>query len=181
MEVIDEGKYLVNEYGEVIDELKDGQVFVVLQEGDRILRKDDIEPVEKTVEIRMRFAKVNFMVIGEICDKYSIFGKLIQYVGYGTGKLIHRNGRLITRENLPEICGVSKITVDRQLKGMLKDDILKKELTVDGIAYFMNPYIVHLGKRINYSLFEMFKNTEYRFNYEEVLGEPSEYRRGKRP
>ena len=177
MEIIRDGKFLVDENGEVINELNDGETYAILEEGERVLRKRDIEPIEKAVEIRMRFAKVNFLVIGEICDKYSIFPKLIQYVGYMSGKLIHRNGRVITREKLPVICGVSKITVDRQLKGLLKDDILKRELTDEGVVFYMNPYVVHLGRKINESLFKMFENTEYRFNYEKVLGDPSEYRR----
>ena len=177
MKIIRDGKFLVDENGEVIDELAEGKMYAVLEEGERVLRKRDIEPIEKAVEIRMRFAKVNFLVIGEICDKYSIFPKLIPYVGYMSGKLIHRNGRVITREKLPAICGVSKVTVDRQLKGLLKDDILKRELTDEGVVFYMNPYVVHLGRKINESLFKMFENTEYRYNYEKVLGGPSEYRR----
>jgi hypothetical protein len=169
-------KYVVDESGEVLDSIDSTETYVKLNSGDRVLRKDYIEKIDKHKSINMRFAKINFLVNGDISRKYSIFPYLIQYVGYMNGVLRHRNGRLLTNDTIGELCHVSKITAIRQLRGMIKDDIIRKIKTDDGFAYVMNPFIVHLGKEINDSLYDMFKNSKYSVNYEKTLGDYNDFK-----
>ena len=169
MDIEDKTLYICTKDGEIIDTLSSKESYAKLDEGDRILRKKSIESFEKMVEIRMRFAKVNFIIFGDICRKYSIFPYLIQYVGYMNGRLVFRNGKDITRKNLPKICKVSMATVNRQLIGLISDDIIKPVKENGKTVYYMNPYVVHLGKKINLSTYEMFENTIYKNSYEGML------------
>ena len=161
--------YLVNKDGEVIKEVSNPDNYVEMYEGDRLLRKSSLESFDKRVEIKMRFAKVNYVVFSDICNKYSIFCKLIPYIGYNTGKLRYRNGNKIRRKDLAKICGVSSITIDRQLKGLMRDDVIKSVKDNDGLNYYVNPYVVHLGKKINSFTYNLFKDTIYRTEYEAML------------
>lgn len=167
--------YIVDENGEILDKVCKNETYVKLGEGDRVLRKDYIEKIDKRRKINMRFAKVNPLVNGEISAKYSIFPYLVKYVGYMNGVLRHRNGKILRKENISELCGVSEITVTRQLRGMIKDEILKPIKTDDGIAYIMNPFVVHLGREINDSLYEMFENSVYSNKYEKALGDTDDF------
>ena len=169
MDIEEKMLYICTKDGEIIDTLSSRENYAKLEDGDRVLRRKSIESFEKSVEIKMRFAKVNFLVFGDICRKYSIFPYLVQYVGYMSGKLVFRNGKDITRNNLPKICKVSVATVNRQLSGLISDDIIKPVKQDGKTIYFMNPYIVHLGKKINLSTYEMFKNTIYKNSYEGML------------
>ena len=167
--------YIVDEHGEVLDEVSNNETYVKLNEGDRVLRKDFIEKINKRRKINMRFAKVNPLVNGDISRKYSIFPYLTRYVGYMNGVLRYRNGKLVKRDDIGELCRVSNITAIRQLRGMIRDEILKTVKTDEGVAYIMNPFIVHLGTDVNDSLYEMFENSIYSSNYEKALGDTDDF------
>ena len=47
-------------------------------------------------------------------------------------------------------------TVNRQLIGLISDDIIKPVKENGKTVYYMNPYVVHLGKKINLSTYEIF-------------------------
>jgi hypothetical protein len=161
--------YLVDETGEVIETLSDESTYVKVDAGDRVLRKNSIDSYEEMITIPMRFLKVNFKVFGKICLKYPIMLSLLEYIQYQTGKLVYRNGRLVKRKDLPRICEVSSATIDRQLKGLMKDDVIKSQKEDNTTVYYINPFVVHFGKQIYECSFKLFKDSIYRENYEELL------------
>lgn len=169
MNYSEEELYLVNSTGEVIEKIPHGKVLTYLDEGDKVFRKDCIEGAERTVAIKMRFAKVNPVVFWDIISKYPIFAKMLNYLQYQSGKLVFRNGVTINRRNLAKACGVSSATVDRQLKGLMNEDIIKTIKDGRDVIFYVNPYIVHIGKKINYSLYMLFKETLYRKNYDKTM------------
>jgi hypothetical protein len=159
----DDGYYLVKRStSEVVDENNSDEVFVKLRVGDKILRKDKIENVEKAVSINMRFMKINYYPFREICSKYSMFLTIIEYLHYETGRLMYRNGVLINRKGLLKISGVSKNTFDKQLKGLIEDDAIKSVKNGKSVVFFVNPFIVHIGKKVHYSLYELFRDSKYK-------------------
>lgn len=169
MDKLSKRGYIVDDEGVVIRDIDNVDNVYELNDGDRILRKNNLEGIDRQVEIKMRFAKVNFVVIGEICRKYPIFTSMIKYIGYHSGKLMFKNGTTINRRNLVKACGVSTATINRQLSGLIKDDVIKVVREGRNAVYFVNPYVVHLGKKVNLSLYEMFKNSVYRENYEKTI------------
>lgn len=168
MEIAEEPLLLVTEDGEVVQQVPRGQIFTCLTEGDRVFRKDGVENIEKSSPVNMRFGKINLKELANIGHKYPIFLDITNYVQYGTGKLVFRNGLPIHRSDLPKICNVSKNTVDRQLKGLMKDDVIKSVRDDKKIIYFMNPYVLHLGSKVRQSLLDLFADTEYKRTCEKM-------------
>lgn len=168
MEITEEPMFLVNANGEVVQEVPRGQIFTYLNEGDRVYRKDGVENIEKSAPINMRFGKINLKELANIGHKYPIFLDITNYVQYGTGKLVFRNGLPVHRSDLPKICNVSKNTIDRQLKGLMRDDIIKSVRDDKKIVYFMNPYVLHLGANMRQSLIDLFADTEYKRTCEKM-------------
>ena len=169
MSNLQETYYLVNDDGEVIDKADGNEVFTKLQIGDRVLRKNSIEKIEKAIPLDMRFMKMNYYPFREISSKYSIFIRIIEYLQYETGKIVFRNGNMINRKTLLKLCGVSKNTFDKQMNGLIKDDAIKSVRDGKNVIYFVNPYIVHIGKKMSLSLYDLFKNTQYKRTYERTL------------
>lgn len=161
--------YLVNSNGEVIEEIPIGKTLTYLNEGDKVFRNDGIEGIEKTVAIKMRFAKVNLKVFWELCHKYPILTKMLEYLQYQTGKLVYRNGVTINRKNLARACGVTKGTITRQIKGLIEEDVIKIVKNGRDSIFYVNPYIAHIGKKVNYSLYVLFKDTIYKKKYDKTL------------
>lgn len=166
---IDKIRYFIDDDGVVVGELREGETVAILQTGDRILRKNNIESYDNQVAIKMRFGKVNLRVFGKIAAKYPLFLLMLDYVAYQSGKLMFKNGVTINRRNLAKACGVSNATVDRQLKGLIEEDVIKSVKDGRDSVFFVNPYVFHIGKKVNYSLYELFKDTAYRENYERRL------------
>ena len=169
MKSLRETYYLVNDDGEVIDKADGNEVFAKLEIGDRVLRKNSIEKIEKAIPLDMRFMKINFYPFREICRKYSIFLSIVEYLQYETGRIVFRNGNMINRKTLLKLCGVSKNTFDKQMSGLIKDDAIKGVRDGKNIIYFVNPYIIHIGKKVNLSLYDLFKDTQYKRTYERTL------------
>ena len=157
--------YLVRkDTSEIVDESNVDEVFVKLRAGDVVLRKEGLEERTKLVSINMRFGKVNLNVLWDICRKYPIFFKMIEYLQYQSGKLTFSNGREINRRNLCELCNLSHNTVDRQIKGLIEEDIIKTVKNGRSIIFYVNPYVVHIGSTVYESLRDMFKDSIYKKN-----------------
>ena len=166
---MDKAGYIVDNNGVIIRNVGNIDNLYEVEEGDRILRRKNLDEIDKQVEIKMRFAKVNYVVYGDIAYKYPVFLKMLKFIGYRSGKLMYRNGYPVNRRNLAKVCGVSSATINRQLKGLIDDDVIKVVREGRNAAYFVNPYVVHLGKKVNFSLYDMFKDSVYRDNYEKTI------------
>lgn len=163
MSNLDDNYYLVRkDTSEVVDETNGDETFVKLRAGDVILRREGLENRVKLSPVNMRFGKSNLDVMWDIYKKYPIFFKMIQYLQYQSGKLVFSNGREINRKNLAQLCGVSKNTVDRQIKAMINDDVIKAVKSGRCVIYYLNPYIVHKGSMVYDTLLEMFKNSSFK-------------------
>lgn len=163
--------FLVDENGEILDETsEDGEVFTKLTIGDRVYRKSGEEETPRLRTIDMRFVKVNIHEIGRIGRKYPIFLRMIEYIQYQSNKLAFSNGKPINRQNLARVCGVCKNTVDTQLRGLIKEDVIKGVKDGRNCIYYVNPYIAHFGKQVYESVEKMFSSTIYKENRERLLG-----------
>lgn len=166
---MDKAGYIVDSDGVVVKNVANIDNLIEVEAGDRILRKKNLDGIDKQVKIKMRFAKVNYVVYGDIVYKYPVFAKMLKLIGYNSGKLLYRNGYPVNRRNLAKACGVSSATINRQLRGLINDDVIKVVREGREAAYFVNPYVVHLGKTVNLSLYDLFKDSIYRENYEKTI------------
>ena len=85
--------YLINENGEVLQVIKEDARYVELELGDRVLRKNAVEYLENTMEIKYDFVKLNHNAFVHYCKKYSILPLLICYVGYSDNICEYKNGK----------------------------------------------------------------------------------------
>ena len=147
-------KYLVDEFGEVLD---------VIIEGDRIVKGEAVEYLLGTVEVKFKkFYKVNELVCANL-SKYGQFLFLIlQYIGFADGILIFANGRKVRPKHLAGMLGKKNRSGARIINELINNDIIHKHK--DGRTYYFtfNPYIAIKGNRITKDLYDEFKDTKYR-------------------
>lgn len=166
---LDEAGCIGNKNGEAIYVLKEGETVAVLNVGDTILRRNGLIKSDKLVSIDMRFTKTNQLVYGKLAYKYPLLNLLMEYIQYQTGKLVYRNNVTLNRKNLAKVCGISSATINRQLKGLIEEDVIKVAKEGRNSVFFMNPYVVHVGKKVYESLVEMFSDTKYRKTYSKMI------------
>ena len=80
------------------------------------------------------------------------------------GKISYDNGRAVKLKDVSKLCNVSLSTAKRQIKGLVESDVLHKVKDKRRNTTFlvMNPFVAFIGRRIDLSLYEEFKLSEYR-------------------
>lgn len=164
-------KYITNEKGVIIDEIKDNETIIKLGNGDRIVRKQSIDYFEDTKEIKKRFVKVNDNAVGTLY----VYGKyiclLLKYVGYMDGILRFNNGIYLSNKSISKIFKISERNTIKILDDLIKEDVIHKHKDKNKNYYTFNPYIASKGKRVSIDLYNEFKMTEWATKSQE----PSDY------
>ncbi len=164
-------KYIVNDNGEVIDVIHDNDIFVKMNNGDKIVRKTSIDYFKDTKEIKKRFIKVNDKAIN-LLNKYGKYiCLLLKYVGYMDGVLRFNNGIYLTNQNISKIFEVNNRNTIKILNDLIKEDVIHKHKEKNKNYYTFNPWIASKGKRVSVDLYNEFKMTEW----VNVSQEPSDY------
>lgn len=154
--------YVVNIKGEVLDTIESECNYVKLSSGDRVLRRNSIIYLKNTIDLKYHFVKVNANAFGKIATKYSIVSYLLKYINYMDGAIMYENGKYVKLKELYKICHVSQSTVKRQIKGLCEEDIVHKVKVKGKPTYLVfNPYIAYIGKKINVSLYDEFKDSKW--------------------
>jgi len=146
-----------------------GEITSSLNEGDRILRKKTVDYLESTVEILpdAPYVKAFMKPLSMLSESLSgpesfMVYYLLQYLSYESGILLHSNGKILTRSYITEEIGQSERQVDRTLDKLREKHVLKKVLGAKReVSIIMNPWLFMRGKRINKTLYEMFKNSRW--------------------
>lgn len=144
--------------------------------GDRITRKKSIDYLESTTEIlkdeayikmynRPMFSLARSLTGSELQMVYF----LLPFLSYESGMLKTRNGQPLARKQISGKTGLSINTVDRLLQGLKEKQIIGRNVVGREVQYFMNPYLFMRGKRINKTLHDMFKNTDWAKEYDKKL------------
>lgn len=155
-------KYIVDEYGEVLDTLNENESAVKIRTGDRIVRAGSIEFLEDTVPIKIKFIKLNPIACDELNEYGNALFCLFQYVNFQTGILMFSNGRKVRAKHLAGILRKKRRSGSQIIKELIDLDVLHKHDEGKTCYYTMNPYLCLKGKRVSKSLYEEFKNTKYR-------------------
>lgn len=164
LDKLEKVQYIVNEEGEVVDEVSSDETIVKLRPGDRVYRKSTENKKDKMVSIKFPFIKLNLDAAWEL-TKYRLSFLLMCYIEYQTGRLVFKNGMPINRKNLAKACGVSQVTINRKLPILIEHEIVKVVKDGRDDVFFFNPFIAHIGKQVTNSLYEMFKDSYWAIKY----------------
>ena len=75
---------------------------------------------------------------------------------------MHSNGRIVTRSHIAQEMQQSERQVDRTLDKLREKQVLKKVIGAKReVSIIMNPWLFMRGKRINKTLYEMFRNSDW--------------------
>lgn len=137
-------------------------------EGDRIVRGKSVEKLKNTVEINAKedyvkvFVKPAFEMARCLTGTETQFVNfLMPYISYDSGMLTKANGRPLTRAQIAVETGLALKTVDRLLLSLRQKQVLSKNKMGRQIQFFMNPWLFMRGKRINKTLYEMFRGSRW--------------------
>lgn len=155
-------RYVVDEYGEVLETLGNDEKTVKIRSGDRVLRSASIEFLEETVPIKIKFIKLNPIACSELPKYGDELFALFKYVHFQTGILLFSNGRKVRPKHLAGILRRKRRSGSKVVAELIEKDVLHKHKDGNTFYYTMNPYLCLKGKRVTKSLYEDFKSTKYR-------------------
>lgn len=155
-------QYIVNENGEVLDTIPEGSSAVVMEYGDRLVKRGTIEYLKGTVTIDYKFYKISIEALKKLSEYAVQIWQILPYVNYATGILLHSNGKPIRPRKLASILKKKRRSGSYTIAKLIELDVIHRHK--DGKTYYFtfNPYIAIKSKRITKELYDEFKNTEYR-------------------
>lgn len=144
-----------------------------LHEGDRIRRKnqddyfkEDLDLIE--INVGKDFVKMfndTMSMLGEedmSLSEYKICFTMLRYIGYESGILRYENnGRPLNLTDIERITRLSKSSVIRGMKGLVSRKIFGIHKTGKENVYTVNPFIFMKGKKINKTLYQLFKKSKW--------------------
>lgn len=163
-------RYIVNENGEVIDEINDGVDIVKVNYGDRVLRKKTIDYFKESMVLKHKFVKANDQALYNTSNYAKYINKLLIFVGYMDGILKFSNGVYLRNKHLSQIFNINTRNTNRIMNELVKQDIVHKHKKDKANFYTFNPWIACRGKRIDIDLYNEFKMTEWALNSKESVG-----------
>lgn len=146
-----------------------GDIQNKIYEGDRlnIVRKETTDFLKDTVEIdnggwvRLFTKSAQRLSKSLNGSEMLVVMHLASYIDYTTGMLRHSNGQILKRTAIIRDTGFNEKTVDKILKSLREKQVISKNKVGREIQYFANPFIFMKGKRVNKTLYDMFKNTKW--------------------
>ena len=179
-------QFCFRKVGDILEEKKDKQYVVLdsetgeiidrMYDGDRIVRKKQIEYYNKNAEEiekdkvysfgqSDKFTMLNQYAAKELSrmritgSEFQIMFLMMANTNYKSGLITKGNNHNINEEWIAEQLGINIVTVGRCIRKFVDKGIIFKGETAFKIKYFFNPYIQYKGAWINKTLYEMFKGT----------------------
>lgn len=145
-----------------------GEVVGQLNEGDRIYRGKSDDYLKSTVELNKGepYAKLYIRPMFELAKALSgsemqMVYYLLSYLSYDSGLVMQVNGKPITRQVIAQEINLAVKTVDKILQGLHQKQVIGKHNNGREVHFTMNPWLFMRGKRINKTLYELFKNSRW--------------------
>lgn len=154
-------KYIADENGVVIEEIKDDEIVIKVGQGDRIIRKNSIDYFHDTKELKKRFVKVNDQALSLLSKYGKYICLLIKYVGYMDGILKFSNGIYLSNKGIAKIFMITERNAIKIIEDLVKEDVIHKHKNKNKNYYTFNPWIASRGKRVSIELYNEFKMTEW--------------------
>ena len=162
-------KYIFDpETGEILDEV---------MPGDRILRKNSIEFLKNKDEEDDGLIEINkgrpfIKLYDDVAEdlakeklnssEFAVLLQCINHLSYVSGLAKRKNSdEPLTPIFFEKALGLTKPTVLAAIAGLIEKEIILRGETGERYQLYLNPYIFMKGRKINKTLFEMFKNTKW--------------------
>ena len=150
-------KVIVDENGEIIDTLKD---------GDKIVRAHVVDTTYQTWKMESFYkghiAEIRKLMKELTTHERAFLFSIATYVGYEDCCIKYDNGNCLNFDDLVSISGMSRSRASETINTLIKKDILYKGKNSQQRQYFVNPWIFCKGNRINKVLKTMFNNYRIR-------------------
>ena len=146
----------------------DGEIIGELNEGDRIIKKEVSEYLEKTDMWKIEnFYMGNIDELQKWMDDLTTVEKaflfsIVPYISYEDCCIKFNNNADIGTEDLVKISGLSRGKTYEVISSLNKKDIIYKGENSKSRQYFINPWLFCKGQRLNKVLKTMFKNYKIR-------------------
>ena len=139
-----------------------------LYEGDKVVRKQTTDYLQDTVVMLPDepFVKVHTRILTDLAKTLSgtemtVLIYLLQFISYESGVLKHSNGKLLTKSFIMSDMDIPKSTTNKVLKSLADKLIIRATSNGKDIEYIANPYLFMRGKRINKTLYDLFKDSTW--------------------
>lgn len=172
---LEEKLYLVNEEGEIINEInaKNGDRLIIDRKDVRDNKIKTKEYLAETEKLNYPFPKLNNNNIEKVANVSPDFFKLVPYVGYLDNILKFNNGIILNMGNVEKIIGNSKEYVRKSIVNMVDRDLIRKHGRGNTAYFVVNPWICHRGKRVSKLALKEFKDSEWRGDVDDGTRETS--------
>ena len=156
--------YLVNEEGEIINEINPKENRIVVQSLEDLENKGKaLKKLENSKRLKYRFAKLNVLNVEEITQVAPFFIKLIPYISYFDNILRFDNGVKINPNNIGLVYGkISRAKAYRIVKILVDEDIIHKYGSGKNARLVVNPWICYCGKTIQADVADEFEETKWK-------------------
>lgn len=172
---------IIDENGEIKEEIYSSRV-VGLNDGDRVVRKKSIEHFKRKKEkeedklfddggyinvVSDTFTKVGIEELRCVLKELDVFEKAfvfgcVPYVGYEDCKIKYGNGIALNMKDFTRISGISERKLFNVISSLIEKHLLYKRKEKNKISYYINPWIVFRGIKLDSSLKDMFGEYEIR-------------------
>lgn len=150
---------IVNEHGEVTNELYEGDLAKVIRAATKEFLMGTMEFNQNEPFIKV-FRRNLFELSTQLTGNEStLLFYLIGFIRYETGVLSYDNGVVLTKESIASDIGVCQKTIERIMSSLISKQILGRHKVGDHACYTANPFIFMKGQRINQTLYKLFKDT----------------------
>lgn len=106
------------------------------------------------------FSKIDVRVFIDVKCNPTILNRLISMVKKSDGILRYK-GKIVTSGNISKCVGSDRKTVNKALKNLVEQDVIKKCKVGRVTNYRFNPYLCSRGRRVKKELYEMFKESRW--------------------
>lgn len=145
-----------------------GVVVGRLEEGDRIVRKESVEHLNKFDQVEYpQYSKLRKMTsrVLNVCNlsgaETIIFLTLAEAADYKTQIAKHDNGKMITRDALKDILDMNYQTVKRSISKLIKHGLIVEANTEFGRVFIVNPFLICKGNKTYKTVTELFKEKKW--------------------
>jgi len=145
-----------------------GEIVNTMEDGDKVIRKKSIKLMEETSEINKNEAFIKIFVkpllqLSTVLSNSEAWfvTYLLSYLDYTSGMIKDNNGNSITLDDMMDDTSLKPSATYNMIKKLTDKGIIAKIKTENKTYFVMNPYIFMKGKRVNNTLIDVFKNTQW--------------------
>jgi hypothetical protein len=148
---------LVNEDGEVLQEIYEGDSFSVFRKESADYLNDTIEWGKGWPFVKLFRESLSMLALKLSGGAFAVALVLANYIQYGSG-VIAIGDKAVNNADIQKLMGYSDKTVTSIMKELVDKMVFYRGRTGKSYHYFANPYIFCRGSKINKTLQGMFKS-----------------------